>query len=122
MSRDAMEMALDALQSCYEVTEWPCNGETKQDEAIKALRAELEKSEWLPIESAPEEGIVESLVFWNENGFYRIELDCIEDGTWLKHAESYEHFCMVASQMEGCSGPKERPPYTHWQPLPPPPI
>ena len=120
MSREAMEMALDAL--CMPVARWNKIQTMKVDAAIKALRAELAKPEWLPIESAPEEGIVESLVFWNENGFDRIELDCIEDGTWLKHAESYEHFCMVASQMDGCSGPKEKPPYTHWQPLPPPPV
>lgn len=56
---------------------------------------------------------------------YRLDFDCIDPNdddhaSWLNHNESYEHFCCVAKP-EGSTGPKEKAPYTHWQPLPPPP-
>ena len=39
--RELMQMALDALEWCYDVTEWPASGKTPQDRAIEALRARL---------------------------------------------------------------------------------
>ena len=41
----ACREALEALQSCYDVTEWPANGQTKQDAAIQHLRAALAAAE-----------------------------------------------------------------------------
>jgi hypothetical protein len=54
-----------------------------------------------------------------------IGFDCIDPNdddaaSWLNHNEYYEHFCCVAKP-EGSVGPSEKAPYTHWQPLPPPP-
>lgn len=56
----------------------------------------------------------------------RIEFDCIdpeaEDPSyWLNHGENYEHFCCVAKGDDCMTGPSEKAPYTHWQPLPEPP-
>ena len=45
---EAMKLALEALEGCYDVNEWPADGRTKQDHAITALRtaiAEAEKQE-----------------------------------------------------------------------------
>jgi len=36
-----MQHALDALTWCYDVTDWPANGNTPQDKALEALRARL---------------------------------------------------------------------------------
>jgi hypothetical protein len=38
---DALLAAEDALSRCYDVTEWPCNGETPQDAALATVRAAL---------------------------------------------------------------------------------
>ena len=43
--RELMQMALDALEWCYDVTEWPANGKSAQDKAIEALRARLAQPE-----------------------------------------------------------------------------
>jgi N-dimethylarginine dimethylaminohydrolase len=43
--RELMQMALDALEWCYDVTEWPANGESTQDKAIEALRDRLAQPE-----------------------------------------------------------------------------
>lgn len=43
--RELMQMALDALEWCYDVTEWPANGGSAQDKAIEALRARLAQPE-----------------------------------------------------------------------------
>lgn len=66
---------------------------------------------WMPIETAPEEG-TEAIVSWIEDGVQQYLLEFFEDGVWLCHSHSYEHYCMVASA--GMTGPKEMPPYTHW--------
>ena len=47
--REAAQMALDALEWCYDVTEWPANGKTPQDKAIEALRAALAQPEPEPV-------------------------------------------------------------------------
>ena len=39
--RELLQMALNALEECYDVQAYPANGETIQDDAIKALRARL---------------------------------------------------------------------------------
>jgi hypothetical protein len=47
--RELMQMALDALEWCYDVTEWPANGGSAQDKAIEALRARLAQPEPEPV-------------------------------------------------------------------------
>src|SRR5512137_2198691 len=47
--REAAQMALDALEWCYDVIDWPANGKTPQDKAIKALRAALAQPEQEPV-------------------------------------------------------------------------
>lgn len=42
MNRELIKQAIKALESCYDVTEYPCNGKTFQDETIRALKNELE--------------------------------------------------------------------------------
>ncbi len=37
----AARQAVDALQRCYDVAEWPANGETTQDKAIVRLNAAI---------------------------------------------------------------------------------
>lgn len=82
---------------------------------------------WLPIESAPKNQLV--MVYsppQNDDHpeAIRIVFDYIDagiaDGYWYAHGESYEHFCCVAKP-EGCTGPSEKAPYTHWHPIPQPP-
>jgi hypothetical protein len=57
--RELMQMALDALEWCYDVTEWPANGESTQDKAIEALRARLSQPEPKPLWIRNEEGKLE---------------------------------------------------------------
>jgi hypothetical protein len=45
MSITAMKQALEALEGCYDVNEWPADGRTKQDHAITALRTAIEQAE-----------------------------------------------------------------------------
>ena len=52
LTREEAQQVLNALTWCYDVTEWPANGNTPQDKAIELLRARL---------SAPEL----TLVLWN---------------------------------------------------------
>jgi hypothetical protein len=47
--REAAQMALDALESCYDVFAYPANGNSPQDEAIDALRAALAQPEQEPV-------------------------------------------------------------------------
>jgi len=59
---------------------------------------------------------------YDHPGDVRISFDCIDPNdddhaSWLNHNEHYEHYCCVAKP-EGSTGPSERAPYTHWQPLP----
>lgn len=84
--------------------------------------------EWQPIETAPKDVLV--MVYtppqttdWPDA--IRIGFDYIDSGIaedyWYNHGEDYEHFCCV-SKPEGSTGPKEKALYTHWMPLPPPPL
>jgi len=52
--RELMQMALNALEECYDVQAYPANGETIQDDAIKALRARLAQpeKEWVGLTDA----------------------------------------------------------------------
>jgi len=86
---------------------------------------------WISVdERLPEVGIL--VLVYSPNGPYnypddiRIDFDCIDPNdddhaSWLNHNEHYEHFCCVAKP-EGSIGPSEKAPYTHWQPIPVPPI
>ncbi|NYA42945.1 DUF551 domain-containing protein [Serratia fonticola] len=86
---------------------------------------------WIPCaERMPVPGVVVLVYTPPQPGDYpedvRIGFDFIDpDGDdptfWYEHGENYEHFCCVAGGMEGCTGPSEKAPYTHWQPLPAPP-
>lgn len=39
--KELLQQALDALESCYDVYEYPANGRTPQDETIQAIKARL---------------------------------------------------------------------------------
>ena len=59
-------------------------------------------------------------------GAVNISFDCIDPNdddhaSWLGHNEHYEYFCCVG-KLEGSIGPREKAPYTHWQPLPSAPV
>ena len=45
LTREEAQQVLDALEWCYDVTEWPANGNTPQDKAIETLRARLAQPE-----------------------------------------------------------------------------
>ena len=47
---ELFQMALNALEECYDVQAYPANGETIQDDAIKSLRARLAQPEPEPFE------------------------------------------------------------------------
>ena len=95
--------------------------------APAALVALPQGDGWMPIESAPKNQLV--MVYsppQNDDHpeAIRIVFDYIDAGIadeyWYAHGESYEHFCCVAKP-EGCTGPSEKAPYTHWHPIPQPP-
>jgi hypothetical protein len=46
--RELFKMALNALKECYDVQAYPADGETIQDDAIKAIRARLAEDEITP--------------------------------------------------------------------------
>ena len=105
MSRAAMEMALDAL--CMPVARWNKIQTMKVDAAIKALRAELAKPEWLPIESAPKDGTVD---IWANGGRYT---DCkFRRPTNSSIAECWCFEYEDAGVWDALSHP------THWMPIP----
>ena len=89
-------------------------------------------SEWISVDDRmPEPGILVMVYSPPQIGDYpdsvRIAFDGIDpesDGDyWLEHGENYEHYCSVAKggDVEWC-GPSEKAPYTHWMPLPSPPV
>ena len=45
LTREEAQQVLDALESCYDVIDWPADGETPQDDAAKVLRAKLSAPE-----------------------------------------------------------------------------
>lgn len=73
---------------------------------------------WLPIDTVPHDVVV--LVYEPPTPDFpdgNIGFDIYTDDCWLRHAEHYDHFCVVAC--DGMIGPSEDPKYTHWLPLPP---
>lgn len=86
---------------------------------------------WIPCaERMPAPGVVVLVYSPPQPGDYpgdvRIGFDFIDpDGDdpafWYEHGQNYEHFSCVAGGLEGCTGPSEKAPYTHWQPIPTPP-
>lgn len=54
----------------------------------------------------------------------RFDFICPDYEYWHNHSEHYEHYCCVAKGGSGIewSGPSEKAPYTHWMPLPAPPL
>lgn len=96
--------------------------------AIDHAIATIERERWRPIAEAPEGEVVE--VYTPDIGDgERHSFDAKDDGVWLDHAESYEHFVMVGGAGAAgpdcvCKGPSEQAPYTHWKrltrPLPDP--
>lgn len=81
--------------------------------------------EWLPIESAPQDSSL-LLVYTPDSGDgERFDFDYREDGVWVVHAESYDHFMMVGGANAAgpdcvCTGPSEDAPYTHFAVIDPP--
>jgi len=79
---------------------------------------QVETNAWQPIETAPDDTLV--VVGWldPEDAEHpeRHDFDYKEDGCWVRHADSYEHYCMVAPPES--EGPKETAPYTHWMEVP----
>jgi hypothetical protein len=45
LTREEAQQVLDALERCYDVIDWPADGETPQDDAAKLLRARLSAPE-----------------------------------------------------------------------------
>jgi hypothetical protein len=128
LTREEAQQVLDALTWCYDVTEWPANGNTPQDKAIETLRARLAQPEpapvaWQPIDTAPKGKIV--LVHYKNrlgNGrtmrarYYlpeTLESDESESGWadegWYEESEAYEYLMPLEGEP------------THWMPLPPAP-
>jgi hypothetical protein len=56
----------------------------------------------------------------------RIDFEFRYEGCWYHHNDSYDHYMAVggpnAVPGELCTGPDAEAPYTHWMPLPPPPV
>jgi hypothetical protein len=72
LTREEAHQVLDALESCYDVIDWPADGETPQDDAAKVLHAKLSAPEPVPT------GFIRTLVkvhadgteTWTEEAFY----------------------------------------------------
>ena len=95
------------------------NYHSKEKLKILAKQAwEAAQPKWQPIETAPTDGTMVRVGWWENNDWYE-DSDYIEDGAWIRHADHYDHFLAVA--IPGMTGPKEEPPYQYWMPAPPPP-
>jgi hypothetical protein len=57
LTREEAQQVLNALTWCYDVTEWPANGNTPQDKAIETLRARLSAPERNCTRSHPHENM-----------------------------------------------------------------
>lgn len=117
-----LQQALEALEHCYDITEWP-GGEsaTRQFAAIKALREAIETGMvvvpgWRPISEAPKDFVT---VFDGWNG------ERVADVSWAHPEYSPKGHCdWCVSEYEnghgwnnvGVCG------LTHWMPTPPAPI
>lgn len=86
------------------------------------ISSSLVVGDWLPIESAPED-IGLCVVYTPDHGDgERFDIDWKEDGVWQEHYNHYEHFMAVGGVNACgpdvvCTGPDERPEYTHYRPL-----
>ncbi len=49
LTREEAQQVLDALERCYDVIDWPADGETPQDDAAKLLRDRLSAPEPEPV-------------------------------------------------------------------------
>jgi hypothetical protein len=76
LTREEARQVLDALERCYDVIDWPADGETPQDDAAKLLRARLSEPKPEPT------GFIRTLVkvhadgteTWTEEAFYTAPL------------------------------------------------
>ena len=88
-----MQIALNALEECYDVQAYPANGETIQDDAIKALRARLAQPETYPenfidalrFEAALAQPEPEPVAWWHDRGDV-VDLNVSGHGTPLYFA------------------------------------
>lgn len=68
---------------------------------------------WQPIETAPENTGGLAVVRWvDDDGQEHIELDCTEDGCWMRWHDHAEHVKVI-----GGHGVSYTPPYKEWLPL-----
>lgn len=103
MSREVLQMALDALEH----VQWK---NWRTDKAIEALRAELAKPDgWQSIESAPKDGII--LLGLPVIGRIKAEDRRVYEGRW--HEDQSTWTSVNGFIILGCA--------THWMPLPHPP-
>ena len=79
---------------------------------------EAAQPKWRPIETAPTDGTMVRVGWWENNDWYE-DSDYIEDGAWIRHADHYDHFLAVG--IKDMTGPKEESPYQYWMTLPEPP-
>lgn len=83
-------------------------------------------SQWISVKDQLPEPEVPVLVFTPRRGDepMTIDFDFIDpdsDGAvWYLHNKNYEHYLAVAPPES--SGPSEEAPYTHWCPIPDPPL
>jgi hypothetical protein len=94
--------------------------------------AELEEAQrWVPVtERLPEPGLLVQVYSPPQPGDWpdtvRIDTDGIDpesEDYWVGHGEHYERYCMIAKGGDvEWTGPAEKAPYTHWKPMPKPPL
>lgn len=79
---------------------------------------ESAQPKWKPIETAPTDGTMVRVGWWEGDEWYEGE-DFVEDGVWHNHQDHYDHF--LAVRIPSMTGPKEESPYQYWMPIPEPP-
>ena len=120
----------------WKMREWECNLHAAIDFPTKtpgtyesAARSQVPQGGgWRPIETAPKETLV--LVYtppqpgdWPDTVRINFDYICPDYEDWHDHSESREHYLAVGGENACgpdvvCTGPGEKAPYTHWQPLP----
>lgn len=80
--------------------------------------------DWQTIDTAPQDSGLLVVYTPDTSDGERYDFDYREDGVWIIHAESYEHFMAVGGTGAVpdcvCTGPSETAPYTHFAILSPP--